>query len=374
MALGASMQSYFLSRKPENIGKREYVEKYNNYNIFKQSFNHLINKQDLYVYYPKEYHDFYKYSPSFAVLMAPFSILPDIFGLTLWNILNALLLFLAIKLLPIKETKHKSYILWFVLIELITSIQSEQSNGIIVGLIILSFVFMERKNILIASLFIVLTVYIKLFGIVAFALFLFYPDKGKFIGFSLMWAILIGLLPLIAISIEQYVFLHERWFELLSRDHTISNGLSVLGWLNSWFGLTINKLFVLASGVILFCLPLVKFKSYIDFEFRMLTLSSILIWIIIFNHMAESTTFVIAITGAAIWYFTQKRNTLNLILICLAFVFASISPTDIFPKFVRENYVIPYVLKAVPLIFIWFVIIYQMMFDKFRFKEEIENY
>ena len=159
------MQSYLLSRKPENIGKKEYVEKYNNYNIFKQSFNHLTNNQDLYVHYPNEYHDLYKYSPSFAVLMSLFSILPDILGLTLWNILNVLLLFLAIKFLPIKENKYKAYILWFALIELLTSIQSEQSNGIIVGLIILAFVFMEKKNVLIASLFIVLTVYKRFRGV-----------------------------------------------------------------------------------------------------------------------------------------------------------------------------------------------------------------
>ena len=368
------MQSYFLSRKPENLGKREYVEKYNNYNIFKQSFHHLIENKNIYIRYPAEYHDLYKYSPSFAMFMAPMAILPDILGLTLWNLLNVVLLFLAIKYLPIKQAKHKSYILWFCLIELLTSIQSEQSNGIIAGLIILSFVFMEKKNVLIASLFIVLTVYIKLFGVVAFALFLLYPNKAKFIGFSAMWAVIIALLPLLVISIEQYQFLIQQWFDLLFRDHTISYGLSVLGWITTWFGLAVNKVYILIVGVVLFCIPLLKYKSYSDFGFRFLALSSILIWIIIFNHMAESPTFVIAISGAALWFFVQKKNWLNLALVVFAFVFASLSPTDIFPKVIRENYVIPYVLKAVPFIFIWLIIIYQMTFDKFRFKDDIHYY
>jgi hypothetical protein len=53
---------------------------YNNYIIFKQSFFHLITRQDLYIHYPQEQYDLFKYPPTFALLFAPFSMLPDFLG------------------------------------------------------------------------------------------------------------------------------------------------------------------------------------------------------------------------------------------------------------------------------------------------------
>ncbi|MBK8081312.1 MAG: hypothetical protein IPK25_14155 [Saprospiraceae bacterium] len=70
-------------------GGIEY-NKYNNYTIFEKSFQHLKNNQDLYILYPEEHWDLYKYTPSFSVLFGIFSVLPDWLGLTLWNILNAM--------------------------------------------------------------------------------------------------------------------------------------------------------------------------------------------------------------------------------------------------------------------------------------------
>jgi hypothetical protein len=69
---------------------------YNNYIIFKQSFFHLIKHQDLYIHFPQEQYDLFKYPPTFALLFAPFSILPDSMGYTLWTAINLLLPVLAI--------------------------------------------------------------------------------------------------------------------------------------------------------------------------------------------------------------------------------------------------------------------------------------
>ena len=93
-ALAASIQSL--------IGTKAYHEggivynRYNNYTIFEKSFDHLKNYQDLYIPYPEEHWDLYKYTPSFSVFFAVFNILPDWLGLSLWNLLNAIVLCLAI--------------------------------------------------------------------------------------------------------------------------------------------------------------------------------------------------------------------------------------------------------------------------------------
>jgi hypothetical protein len=360
----ASLLQYFAATKTFGESPVEYT-RYNNYIIFKQSFFHLINKQDLYILYLQEQWDLYKYSPTFALLMAPLAILPDVLGLILWNALNALTLYVAIQTFPVQQDKVKVFILLFILQELLTNIQNSQSNGLMAALIILAFNSFEYRKVWLAALCILLAFYIKIFGIVAASLFLFYPDKLKFIGYSVLWGLVLLLLPLLVVSPGQLIFLYKSWQQMLAADHSASYGLSVMGWLYTWFGLELPKTLVLFGGVVLFCLPLLKIKSYQNEMFRMLFLASILIWIVIFNHKAESPTFIIAISGVGIWYFVQKRDTLNLILVILAFVFTSLSPTDLFPSFVKQQLVYPYVLKGAFCIFIWFRLLYQLLTDRY---------
>src|SRR5690349_14996817 len=53
----------------------------NNFQIFRWSFDNLRDGTDLYALHPEQYTDFYKYSPTFALLFAPFSVLPVAAGL-----------------------------------------------------------------------------------------------------------------------------------------------------------------------------------------------------------------------------------------------------------------------------------------------------
>ena len=240
------------------------------------------------------------------------------------------------------------------------------------GLMILGFCFLEKEKIWLGCLCIALTVYIKLFGLVAFALFLVYQKKGKFILVSATWMIVLALLPLLVVSFEQLQFLYISWWNMLSNDHSVSYGLSVMGVAESWLGVGFLKNEIVLLGVVLFCLPLLKIKSYSNFEFRWRLLVSILLWVVVFNHKAESPTFIIAMCGVGMWYFFppsfghpqrgSRKNNTNLILVILAFIFTSLSPTDLFPRVIRENIVMPFVLKAVPCILIWGKLIWEMWF------------
>ena len=104
---------------------------------------------------------------------------------------------------------------------------------------------------------------------------------------------------------------------------------------------------------------------YKDYSFRLVMLSSVLVWMVIFNHMAESPTFIVAMAGVVIWFYAQKPNITNLVLLILCIVFTCLSPTDIFPPYVRKEIFQPYVIKAVPCILIWVKMIYDLLFDKF---------
>ncbi len=363
VAVVASVHLVILGNKTFN--NLDIYKHYNNFVIFKYSFLHLIHQQDLYILHPLEQYDLFKYSPAFALSMFPFAYLPDWLGLILWNAANAGLLFYAVTQLKLASPKLNLFVLWFILQETLTSLQSAQTNPMIAGLLILAFVQFERKNVIWASLFIVLSAYIKIFGVVAFLLFLMYPDKLKFIGYSILWMVLLAIIPLVVVSPDQLLFLYKSWLHMLQNDHSVSYGLSVLGWLKSWFGLEPDKLIAVITGGILLVLPLVRMQEFKKDLFRLFYLASILIWVIIFNHKAESSTFVIAVSGIAIWYFSQQNTPLQTGLVLFAFVFTCLSPTDLMPRFIRHDFIEPYVLKAVPCIFIWIIIQWQLWSGKF---------
>ncbi len=362
-ALAASIQSLVSGSKTFQEGGIEY-KSYNNYTIFERSFYHLKENKDLYILYPEEHWDLYKYTPTFSVFFGLFAVLPDWLGLILWNLLNGLFLLVAVYYLPRIGNIEKGAILLIVLIELMTSMQNEQSNALIAGLLVLSFGLLENKKYLAATFFLVFSVFIKLFGIVGFALLLLYPQKWKLALYSAIWVLILLIIPLFFINLNQYLNLFQSYRNMLLSDHSASYGYSVMGWLNSWFGVELNKNIIVMAGVLIFLIPLVKIKVYQQFIFKYLLLSSVLIWIVIFNHKAESPTFIIAMTGVALWFTNGEKNIINIILFGSAFVLTSLSPTDIFPRFLREEYVRPYTLKAVPCILIWLKIIYDMLVYK----------
>lgn len=344
---------------------------YNNYIIFKQAFFHLLEGKDLYIMYPSECWDLFKYSPAFALFMGVFAWMPDLAGLTLWNLLNAMVLWYAFASFPAATSRQKVFMLLFVFLELLTSVQNAQSNGLIAGLIILAFNRLEKGQAAMPALFITLTVFIKLFGLVAFALFLLYRPKVRLAAWTALWTMLLAFIPVVFSGVGGLIFQYKSWWRMLGEDHSASVGLSVMGWLETWFGYAGSKTLVTLAGVVLFCLPLVKVKQYADFMYRALLLASVLLWVIIFNHKAESPTFVIAMAGVAVWYFMQPTTGWKIALVVLAFVLTSLSPTDLFPRPVRDQLVTPYVLKAVPCIFIWLVIVYEMVFKKYAKYEQV---
>jgi hypothetical protein len=358
LGLLSAIQLLIITQASTKIG---WPTHYNNYLIFKTSFSHLVEYKDLYIEHLNDHIDYFKYSPSFAALMMPFAYVPDWIGLPCWNILNALVLASAFINLPFIDNRLKAPMLAFAIIETLTSLQNAQSNALIAGLIIWTFICLERKQIAWAALLVALSIYIKIFGVLGFILFLFYPNKWKAAVWSIIWMVLIGILPLAFVSSQQLVYLYKSWGNLLSWDVNASVGLSVQGWLITWFGLDVAKNLVLGIGGIALLLPLLNFRQWKSPMFRLLYLTAILIWMVIFNHKAESPTFVIAFSGVLIWAFSQKLNAFHKTLFILCFVLCSLSPTDLFPIYLKKHFVIPFVLKAVPVIVIFVIIIHQIL-------------
>lgn len=343
---------------------------YGNYLIFKNSFIHLIEGKDLYALYPELNIDLFKYSPTFAVLFSPLALLPDYIGLVLWNLLNAMTLFFAVQLIPVEE-KKKVFVLWFILIELITSMQNYQSNALTAALMILVFTMLEKKKYLLAGICIAVGFYIKLFGVLVALLWLLHSGKIKFFVSASVSLIVLFAVPMLFVSPQELIDAYTSWFNLLSNDTAHELNHSVMSIMKNWFGSSINKIWIQLTGIFLLMIPLLKWNLFQEKNFRLLFLCSILIWAVIFNHKAESATYIIAVIGCAIWFFNSKRNVLEKSLVIMLFILTCLSPTDLFPKTIRENYIVPYSLKAIPCIFIWVKIQYELL--TFRGRTEKMN-
>jgi hypothetical protein len=345
---------------------------YNNYKIFRSFFYHLINKQPLYIEYPSEYFDTIHYGPFFGVLIAPFALLPDIAGMILWSLFNTWMLYISIRLLPI-SLKQKTWILWIAFIELTTAQHSLQINPFIASLVILTFVFVHRQKLLWAPLFALAGFIIKIYGIVAFSLGVFSNQKARLALFSFLWAFILFALPMLLSSPEYIIESYGDWAHSLSYKNTKNAGMpeggnmqniSVIGMITR---ITSNPQFplmaVLIPAAILMLVPLVRLSQYKFLHFQLHYLSALLISIVMFSTSSESPTYIIAVTGASIYFVIQQRplSRWNMFLFGFMFLFTCLSPTDIFPRFIRKEFIQPYALKALPCFLIWLTIIYKMM-------------
>ena len=113
---------------------------------------------------------------------------------------------------------------------------------------------------------------------------------------------------------------------------------------------------------LLYALPFFRWKQFKYIGFQLSYLALALIGVVIFSTSAESATYVIAMLGVSIWYILQNtQNKATHYLLILALLFTSLSATDLFPEYIRINFIRPYSLKALPCFLVWLVLVYQLI-------------
>lgn len=337
----------------------------NNFQIFRWSFSNLIHGVDLYALHPEQHEDYYKYSPTFALLMAPLHILPRPAGLLLWNFLNAFLPFWAIQRLKIPD-RAKAFILLFICMELLGSLQNTQSNGLMAGLMIGTLALLERRQMVLAALLVCLGFYIKVFGAGAGILFIMYDRKARFLIACALWGLLLAIAPLPITGLDHLVSLYKGWLHLMATDPAHDMNISLMTLTQRWFHFAAPDSWYLAPGIAVLLLPLARRAVREMPAFRLLYCAALLIWVVIFNHKAESPTYVIAMCGVALWAITEPPSLGRTLLVWFAFILTSMSGSDLFPSYVRENIVGPYRLKALPCIVIWAIVTWQLFVNRSR--------
>lgn len=192
----------------------------------------------------------------------------------------------------------------------------------------------------------------------------------SFLGISILFLILPMLLSDMHFGLQSYL----DWYQSLSEKNLSNQVLgnrqdfSLMGIVRRVLGApNISNLVFLVPGVILFALPYIRFSQYKATAFRLMILASTLLFIVLFSSGSESPTYIIAVAGVMIWFVIQKNQTFTTIALMLfVMVLTCFSFSDLFPRSIKEDYVIKYSLKALPCCLVWFRILYELLVKDFK--------
>lgn len=345
----------------------------NNYKIFRASYFHAREEKPLYGFYPQEYGDEYFYGPVFTAVIAPSALLPHFWGFLLWELANAVIILLAIHLLPF-TIRQKNQLLLLCAIEYANSVFYMQFNPAITGMILLSFILVERRREQWATLFIVLGTLIKLYPVIGLTFFFFSKNKGRFVMWTAIWTVVFLALPMLLSSPAYILKMYPQWLSALHGKVGLNayfdspQDMCVMGVVRRITrNINVPNLPFIIAGAILFLLPLLRIKQYKSFKYRAQVLASALIFIVIFSTGAEHPTYIIAVTGVFIWMLMQDKpyTATNIVLLVSVLVITGLGLTDAMPKFIREPYIARYSVKAWPVIVVWGIIVYNLLFENF---------
>jgi hypothetical protein len=323
----------------------------NNFEIFRSSWLHLSHGDDLYATSTR-YRDVFIYTPSFALLFAPIAMLPFAVGVFVWNSLNAGALYWALGRVLTAEQAFLARLIVFA--DTVGSMQQTQSNALVAALIITTLAELERRVEWRAAGAVVAGAVIKVFPLVAatFAVFRLYR-LPKFALYLVTFAVAAFAAPLIVITPSRLAAYYHEWFVWLTHRSPVERGYSIMAAASVWTRMPLLNWPIQALGTVLLLAPLTQLPHWGSRRFRRLFLASTLMYCVLFNHAAESPSFVIAVAGAAIWFVMSNRDRVAWVLIWIVVVVTALSSGEAMPQWLQRNVFEPYRLKTIPILLVW---------------------
>jgi hypothetical protein len=342
------------------------MHSHNNFLVFRGSFWHAWQGLPLYAEYPQEYWDINHYGPLFSLLIAPFAVVPEWLGLLMWCVALSLGLYVAVRR-SLLTSGQQLFVLWFCAHELLTALYMQQFNIAIAAIIVGAFFLIEKERDATAAFLIVLGTLVKIYGIVGMAFFFFSKHKIRFIGALVLWSAVMFVAPMVLSSPDYVIGQYQAWFvDLVSKNsenaEALMQNISLLGMTHRVTGLEFSDLWLILPGLVMFGIPYLRISQYKHMAFRQTLLASVLMFTVLFSTGSESSGYIIALVGVVIWYTAVpwQRNRWDVALLVFVFVLSSLSPSDLFPAYLRKEWVQPYALKALPVTIVWLKLCWEM--------------
>lgn len=281
---------------------------------------------------------FYVYTPVFNVLFAPFAYLPLYVGGYLWNLLGYCLFWYAIRGISVLRGQLVP-MAWYLLLMVMQSVFPFQFNLLVCDIFLLAYVLLERDKGFWAVALMMVSATCKVYGAVELALLLCYPRFWRNLGYSVLWAAGLLLLPAVKLGGDTLAW-YMDWMGQLSvhTESTWDYVSLIFAWPLKFFALTYMRWF---QGAVLAGLGVVFFACYRSWQtesFRIGVLATLMMYIVIMSESAEFTTHTISMTGYALWLFYRIKTAGGYrqlwwgdkVLMWTLFAFFAVMPIDIF--------------------------------------------
>jgi hypothetical protein len=240
-------------------------------------------------------------------------------------------------------------------LEVFRGMQNAQSNALVAALIVLSFASLERHRAWRAALAVALGACVKIFPLAALTFAI--PRRravrtglaAGVVGLALV-ALPLALLSPAALAAQYGSWrgveasdAHQRWFSAMELVHRISG----VAWPN-WPLQLLGTLALMAPLAI-------RRDRWDEARFRLSYLCSVLLYVVLFNHQAERASYLIAFTGATIWFVAEPRTRARAALYALAALTIPVMSTLVPGAWLRTPGMTTYRL-VLPCLAIWLVI------------------
>ena len=338
-----------------------------NFFIFRQStldFWNGVNPYDPALWF-RHGLDFFLYGPPFSVLFTPFALLPPALGPFAWNLFNYCLLAYAVYTLPRLDAKVGSMILLYLVPIMAPGQLSFQYNITVCAMFLLAFNLLERGKGVWAVLLIMVSAMTKVYGLFEFSILLFYPKFWRNLGYAALFGVGLFLLPLLRVPLEGLLPYYHSWIDALGAHKDTRVWETFFSIRALWGGTAPAYAMWIQGGTLaaLAALGIACRRKWSDFTFRAGALSILMGWIILLSNSAEKHTYIIALAGFLLWYWTRPRRTLlHKILYWANFAVLVLMPIDIIcPVPVMKFFFNTLDANQWLFIFTWLVMIWQTM-------------
>lgn len=283
-----------------------------NFDVFHAASRALLRGDDLYA---RNAADYFKYSPTFALLFVPFTWGPGWLSALLWSLLNFAVVGWGIDR-TLDDPRRKVVAQAIALLGIAVASDGDQSNLLVAGVVLLAFVACEKGRNHVAAHLLAAATLVKIFPLLIAPLVVLRARAGGtplWRSLSMLALVLLvwTALPLAVASPHELLEQYASWRELIARDHG-NHGWSVMSLLQgvglrwSTLGIQVLGLAVQGTSIVL------GWRFGTDSAWRRTLMCSLLCFGVIFNHRAEYTTYAISSVAVGIWYATSTTKPTHL--------------------------------------------------------------
>jgi hypothetical protein len=141
------------------------------------------------------------------------------------------------------------------------------------------------------------------------------------VRFAVVLAALLSA-PLLVTAWPTLVAQYKSWFAILAADEgDLVFARSIMVLVRQWTGRPIaNWVFQGAATLVLLAPLAIRRSAWRSPEFRRDLFASLMVYVVIFNHQSENSSYVIAAVGLAIWFLSARATPARVVLLiaCLA--------------------------------------------------------